>query len=594
MLLTLLATGTVLAQTAPDLNAQIFRPTIDGQRTLWADDATFYKSVRPSARFLFQYVNDPLVYRFDDASDEEVDIVSDVFQGDALLGLGVDRVRLGVDLPVYLVALGEGGEGAGLGDISADVKLGLLDPARNSLGLALQGKLMLPTATVETSLGSSGAGYEVGAIADFRFDDTMFLANLGTRGLPEAVLENVTLNDQVYARVAVAQSLAEQEGAGIAGEIGAHANYSAPLDNVVSLPVELMGSGWLRFGDLVLRAGAGAGVTEGIGAPDYRVMASIGYEPPNIDDRDRDTILDPVDNCIDEPEDFDGYRDGDGCPDPETLVRVRFVDEQGKAISGVRMAVDEGEGFQERDPVRGHAIHPGTYELQATVEGFVPLTTTLDVPEAEEHQVTKVMLRPTGIVEVRVVGPDGRGIDARWSLDGGDRGRVGATSPRVKVKAGEHTVRATANGYRPAEVTVDLEANSTEIVEIVLEPSRVVVTTERIELREKVFFDLNKATIKPESFPLLDDVVSVLEDHPELKRLRIEGHTDERGSDTYNQQLSDARAASVRTYLEEKGIAAARLRSIGYGETKPLDKAHNEAAWSQNRRVELWIEERSD
>ncbi|MCK6503738.1 OmpA family protein [Myxococcota bacterium] len=593
MLLPLVLTGTVMAQSAPDLNAQTLRPTTDGQFTLWADDATFYDKVRPSARLLFQYLNDPLVYR-SSGSEDEVDIISDLVQGDLLLGLGADRLHLGVDLPVYLVTLGEGGEGAGLGDVSADLRLGLLDPEQEVLGLALQGRVMLPTATVENALGAPGAGYEVGAIGDFRFDDTVVLLNLGTRGQPEAVLENVTLNDQVYGRLAVAQSLMDQDRAGVAGELGAHANYSAPLDNLAAVPVEGLVTGWLRFGDFVLRAGGGAGLTEGIGAPDARVLVSLGYEPPNVADRDRDGILDDTDNCVDEPEDGDGFRDQDGCPDPETLVRVRFVDEDGAPVDGVRMAVNEGQGFREMDPVRGHELHPGTYELQATAEGFVPLTSELAVPEAEEHQVTKVLVRPTGIIEVRVVGPDGRAIDARWSLDGGDRGRVGATSPQVKVRAGEHTVAATANGYRPAEVTVDLQAETTEIVEIVLVPSRVVVTTERIELRESVFFEYNKATIKPESFPLLDEVATVLAAHPEIQRLRIEGHTDERGNDAYNQKLSDSRAASVRQYLEGKGIAPERLRSIGYGESKPLNPAHNEEAWAQNRRVEMWIEERKD
>lgn len=63
MLLPLVLTATVMAQSAPDLNAQTLRPTTDGQFTLWADDATFYNKVRPSARLLFQYLNDPLVYR---------------------------------------------------------------------------------------------------------------------------------------------------------------------------------------------------------------------------------------------------------------------------------------------------------------------------------------------------------------------------------------------------------------------------------------------------------------------------------------------------------------------------------------------------
>ena len=224
----------------------------------------------------------------------------------------------------------------------------------------------------------------------------------------------------------------------------------------------------------------------------------------------------------------------------------------------------------------------------------MPLSTTLEVPSAAEHEVTKILTRPHGMLEITVVGPDGQPVDARLSLDGGDRGRTEGQAYQVKVSPGAHQVRASANGYRVAEVTVDLESGTREAVVLVMEPSQVVVTTEQVELREKVQFDTNLTTIKPESFPLLEEVARVLKEHPELTRLRIEGHTDERGSDTYNQRLSDGRAESVRAWLVEHGVQADRLRSIGYGESKPLDEGHNEAAWEKNRRVEMWIEERSD
>ncbi|NOY27818.1 MAG: OmpA family protein [Oligoflexia bacterium] len=596
MLLFLIATGTVLAQSAaavstPDLNAQLMRPTVDGQRTLWVDDATFYRVLRPTARLLVQYLNDPLVYRT--ATGDRLAVVSDVVQADALLGLGTGRLSLGVDVPVYAYTAGTGGRETGLGDLAADFELGILDPQKGPLGLALQGRLMLPTATVQTSLGSPGLGYEVGAILDLRVDDTQLVLNAGTRGLPEAVLENVTLHDQVYGRLALAQSLLDGDLAGVAAELTAHANYSAPLDNPAALPVEGMLSGYLRAGSLTLRAGGGMGFTNAVGAPDFRALLAIGFEPPNVADRDHDGIVDEIDDCLNQPEDFDGYRDADGCPDPATMVHVRFVDEDGRRIDGVRMAIDQGQGFKEHDPVRSVPVHPGSYALQAAVPGFVPLRTRIDVPQAEDADITRVMVRPNGVLEVRVVDPNGRPLAARWSLDGGDRGRVGATSPSVTVKAGEHAIVATANGFRPAAITVKLKADTHKVVEVVLVPSRVVVTADRIELREKVFFDLDKASIRPESFPLLDEVVAVMRQNTEIRRVRIEGHTDERGSEDYNQQLSDQRAASVRRYLVDHGIQADRLRSVGLGETKPLDPGHDEAAWSQNRRVELWIEDRA-
>lgn len=592
MLPLLLCSGLAFAQEAPELNSQLLRPSIDGQTTLWADDATFFPELRPSARLLLSYANNPLVF---ETSDGEVtEVVSDLTQADLLLGVGRGRVHLGLGIPVVLNSEGTEVTGSGFGDLTAALRVGLLDPTADAVGLALQGRLLLATSSMGAGLASAGTGYELGAVVDYRMDRTTLLANLGTRGQPEAILDNVVLDDQLYARLGITQALDEAATYGVGAEAGAHANYSASFSNTAAVPVELLGTGWIRFGDFVLRGGAGGGLTRGIGAPAYRMLLGIGYEPALDGDRDRDGIKDSVDRCPDQAEDVDGYKDTDGCPDAATPVSIRFVDEDGNPVSGVRLAVDQGEGFKELDVNKTHAIHPGTHGLQATVDDFVPLTTTLEVPEASSHEVTKVLVRPTGTIEVRVVGADGRLVDARWSLDGGDRGRTGATSPRVKVPPGEHTVRVSANGYRPAEVSLVLKAGTSEVVEIVLVPSRVVVTTERIELREVVNFDLNKATIQSSSFALLDEVAQVMRENPQIKMLRIEGHTDERGSDSHNQKLSDARATSVRQYLESKGVAAERLRSIGFGETRPLVAESNEAAWEKNRRVEMWIEERTD
>ncbi len=595
MLSLMLAASAALAQTSPsspDLNAQIFRPSIDGQRTLLVDDATVSRRFRPSARLLFQYVNDPLVYVVD---DQQTRVVSDIVQADALLAVAYDRLRLGLDIPVYLLASGIEGDENGLGDVGAEARLVLLDPERDLFGLGLEGRLDFPTANMANSLGNSGLSYQVGGIFDLRIEDTLIALNVGTKGVPETILDNVTIDDQFYYRAGLAQSLLDDDEAGISVELGGAFNYGESLTNTPSVPVEGLLGGWVRVGDFVLRAGGGIGLTEGIGAPDARVLLGVGYEPPTTADRDRDGILDDDDECRTEPEDIDGYKDKDGCPDPATSVHIRFVDENGQPVPDVRMAVESTqEGVRELSPRMAHELHPGLYTLRATAEGFVPLESSLEVPEATEHEVTKIMTRPTGILEIKVVGPDGRPVDARLSLDGGDRGRTSGDSTRVKVAPGEHMIRATANGYRVAEVTIGLKAGETEIVEIVLEPSRVVVTVERVELREKVMFDTAKATIKAESFPLLDDVAQVLRDHPEIKMLRIEGHTDERGSAGYNMKLSDDRAASVRQYLIGKGVSADRLRSVGYGESKPLDAAHNEDAWEKNRRVEMWIEDRTD
>ena len=119
----------------------------------------------------------------------------------------------------------------------------------------------------------------------------------------------------------------------------------------------------------------------------------------------------------------------------------------------------------------------------------------------------------------------------------------------------------------------------------------VVVTEKKIELKQTVFFDFNKATIKSVSFALLNDVAQALADNPKIK-VEVQGHTDSVGNDAFNLKLSQSRAESVRTYLIKRGISSDRMVPKGYGENVPIADNRTEAGRSQNRRVEFVITER--
>jgi len=84
--------------------------------------------------------------------------------------------------------------------------------------------------------------------------------------------------------------------------------------------------------------------------------------------------------------------------------------------------------------------------------------------------------------------------------------------------------------------------------------------------------------------------VATLKAYPEIAKLRIEGHTDSRGSASTNQKLSEARAAAVLTYLVEHGVSADRMSSAGFGESKPIDPREVAEAWDKNRRVDFFVE----
>jgi OOP family OmpA-OmpF porin len=115
---------------------------------------------------------------------------------------------------------------------------------------------------------------------------------------------------------------------------------------------------------------------------------------------------------------------------------------------------------------------------------------------------------------------------------------------------------------------------------------------EKIELREKVQFKTDSAVLLPASYPTLDEAVKVMKDHPEIKKVRIEGHTDSTSTPDHNQKLSDDRAASVKEYFIKKGVEAERLSSKGYGQDKPIADNNTEEGRSQNRRVEIHITEK--
>ena len=124
-------------------------------------------------------------------------------------------------------------------------------------------------------------------------------------------------------------------------------------------------------------------------------------------------------------------------------------------------------------------------------------------------------------------------------------------------------------------------------------PPTAVVTDAAIVIREAVLFVTDSAELAPESTRVLAAVADVLDKHPELLRVRVEGHTDSSGDATHNDDLSARRAASVVAWLVARGVAAGRLDSAGYGSRAPIADNGTEAGRAQNRRVVFTIVERA-
>lgn len=256
-------------------------------------------------------------------------------------------------------------------------------------------------------------------------------------------------------------------------------------------------------------------------------------------DRDGDGLLDHEDQCPDEAETPNGFQDDDGCPD---------YDKDGDGILDAEDACpDEPEdvdGFQDADgcPDRDNdndSLLDYADKCPNEAEDFNGFQDDDGCPEG-------------------VIDQDGDGV-----LDAQD------ACPNEAENINE---------YLDEDGCPDVK------------PQNVRVTKERIEIDQKINFATGKATILSESFPILDSVAQVMRDYPAIT-IRVEGHTDSQGSDSYNQTLSQRRARSVKKYLEDQGIEGSRLSSKGLGETMPIDTNRTASGRANNRRVEFHIEE---
>lgn len=276
------------------------------------------------------------------------------------------------------------------------------------------------------------------------------------------------------------------------------------------------------------------------------------------------------------------------------VVSVRLRDGARAPLNGtvrvgeVELPISGGEGEL--------ALAPGEYPLVASAKGFFPVEMPIEVVRGDTTPVLIIMDPAPGALKLKVIGPDGGPVpSAFWAAsDGQAAGVDGNGLVEVSFGAGTYDLMVSAEGYLGQTLPLVLEGGDVRELVVQLDAPRVVVTRERIDISETVYFETNKSVIKPDSYGLLDEVAGVLLEHPEILRVRIEGHTDSRGSDAANLKLSDSRAAAVRTYLIEKGVAAERLTSVGYGESKPIAEGNDEAAWSRNRRVDFFIEAQAE
>ncbi len=290
-----------------------------------------------------------------------------------------------------------------------------------------------------------------------------------------------------------------------------------------------------------------------------------------IGDKDGDGIKDDIDDCPDEAEDMDGFQDGDGCPESDN-------DEDGilDAVDKCPNEAEDKDGYMDED---------GCPEEDDDTDGDGILNNVDKCPDAPEDK--DGFEDEDGCPDVD--------NDADGVLDVNDKCPLLAEDKDgFQDEDGCPDLDNDGDGFPD---TTDKCPNEAEVINGVEDEdgcpdkgkTKVRITETKIEILEKVFFDSGKAKIKKRSFGLLDQVAAVLKAYPKMTKIRVEGHTDDRGKDASNLKLSQRRAESVVKYLNEKGVDAGRLVAQGFGETQPIASNKSKAGRSSNRRVEFNI-----
>jgi outer membrane protein OmpA-like peptidoglycan-associated protein len=246
-------------------------------------------------------------------------------------------------------------------------------------------------------------------------------------------------------------------------------------------------------------------------------------------------------------------------------------------------------------------LEPGPVAITVTKDGFETATAKAEVVAGENKQID-VLMTPSireGVIRGKVVD------DKDKPIAGADIEFIGPTALHVSTKddgsfeskatAGKYTVIAAKDGFLKKERELELKGGETMSGDVLLRkrPKQAIaeVSKDQIIVKESVHFVTGEARLAPDAASVLDSVIDVLANHQEIKRLRIEGHTDNVGSDDTNLKLSQDRAAAVVQYMVQQGIDPNRLVSEGYGATRPIAPNLTRRGREQNRRVEFHIVE---
>jgi outer membrane protein OmpA-like peptidoglycan-associated protein len=318
-----------------------------------------------------------------------------------------------------------------------------------------------------------------------------------------------------------------------------------------------------------LMLGGGVRTTSGFEAADQRAFLGFIFEP-SIGDRDGDGYKDDVDKCPDDPEDFDGFQDADGCPDPDNdndgILDVNDrcpnnpenfngIEDQDGCPEGVDGDRD-GDGIP--DSLDKCPDDPEDRDAFQDADGCPD-------PDNDKDGIPDKMDQCPNDPE------DRDGFEDQDGCPDPDNDHDQILDVNDKCPNEPETY----NGFQDADGCPD--------------KGNVIIQDNNILILQKVLFKTASAEILPESNAILDAVATTVIHHPEFTLIEVQGHADERADDNYNLRLTRDRAHAVVEALVERGVPRDHLRSQGFGEYCPIDEGHNAAAWDKNRRVEFKV-----
>lgn len=543
----------------------------------------------PGLNLFLHFADDELQVIREGAADdaEPTRLLDDQLRAEIGLAMGFfDFMDIGVILPLIVYQTGDDQkiidrpgksvDSFAIQDLRIVPKVRFIDPEwAGGFGAGLSVPIYIPIGDTEQFAGTGDVRFEPRLALDW-FSEGGFgiVGNIAYQIRENQQARNFVQDDAVRWGAGLEVPLSEDSVTLLANVFG-----EIPLEDVTegtvtsanaqASPIEALAGLRFLFGDVHTQVGGGLGLADGVGAPDFRVFGSVGWTPmskaPTVGDADGDGILDDVDGCVDEPEDFDEFEDEDGCPDTDN--------DQDGVLDTVDECPTDPEDIDTFEDENGCPDPDNDKDGVLDVDDKCPL----EPGKAEDDGCPNVDTDGDGIFDKADKCPndpeDKDGFEDEDGCPDRDNDQDGFLDADDKCPNKPETI----NGVKDDDGCPDKGK------------SKVKVVAGKIEILEKVFFDTNKAKIKKRSFNVLTQVASVLKAYKNIKKVRVEGHTDSRGKDASNLDLSKRRAKAVRDFLIKVGVDGARLDSEGFGEAKPIASNKSKSGRASNRRVEFVI-----